>query len=382
MLASALTKKLQQQNGDVAKTQPNKSKRKPDAGSSDAERPIKKPKSKVSHKKPLTTGEINTLLESTDNLNNENLFALQIDEILKSTKISAKHESFVQTWVRELNEYLETIETDGIKTPSDSLQWTNEIKIPIDESGLKIPAFVFQFLAPKGATVIGSHAVSTVVGPALIVDVVVEIPAGFFQKDNYLNQIYHKKKAFYLAYLTLKLKGRSPDDQISFAFSQNNRFNPIVVVKPKGIRHLTIKIHACCEQNSFKLNRFLPATSNVRSSLFAEQNAGDSTDELQATPHYNSSVLRDLTLLQNENFLKRMLETTHTNVREALILFKLWLRTRGLKECELGGYLVSMFAVHLLKKHKVNAAMTTFDVLRNFWIQFGKWASFADLLNI
>lgn len=370
MLASALTKKLQQ-NGAQQQPTAVKGKRKPQSEPAQSENPSKKAKSKFTHKKPLTTEEINTLLESSNNLSNENLFALQIEEIIKSIGIPAKHESFIQTWLRELNEFLANLESDAEKTPSDALEWTDNVKIPIDEYGLEIPSFPFQFIAPKSASVIGSHAVSTTVGPAFTIDVAVEIPAKFFQKDNYLNLVYHKKKALYLAYLTLQLQKRSSGEQCKFTFAQDNRFNPIIVLKPKGIRHLLIHVYACTEPNAFKLNRFLPATSNVRSSLFAHQTNG-AADELHATPHYNSSVLHDLTMLQNENFLKRMLETTHTNVREAIVLFKLWLRTRGLQHSALGGYLVSMFAVHLLKKRVINAAMSTFDVLRNLWIQFGK----------
>lgn len=371
MLATALTKKLQANGGPHEETIAKKGKRKTPTESVNSENPSKKTKSKFPHKKPLTTEEINTLLESSDSLSNENLFVLQIEEIIRSIQIPAKHQTFVQTWLYELNKFLANIESDKEKTSSDLLEWTKDVKIPIDEEGLAIPAFAFQFIAPRSASVIGSHAVSTVVGPTFTVDVVVEIPAKFFQKDNYLNQVYHKKKALYLAFLALQLQKRSSAEQCRFTFGKGNRFNPIIELKPKGIKHLLINIHACSEQNSFKLNRFLPSTSNVRSSLFTNLSRNLS-DELNATPHYNSSVLRDLTMLQNENFLKRMLETTHTNVREAIMLFKLWLRTRGLNNIELGGYIVSMFAVHLLKKRVINAAMSTYDVLRNFWIQFGK----------
>lgn len=372
MLATALVKKLQT-NGGPPQSTIAKGKRKKPTETANSEAPSKKPKPKPVHKKPLTTEEINTLLESSDRLSNENLFLLQIDEIIKSIRIPAKHESFVQTWLRELNEFLSNLTSDESKTPSDSLDWTKDVKIPLDEAGLNIPSFSFQFIAPKSASVIGSHAVSTVVGPTFTVDVVVEIPAKFFQKDNYLNQIYHKKKALYLAFLVLRLQKRSTGEQCRYSFRQGNRFNPTIVLKPKGIRNLLINVHACSEQNSFKLNRFLPATSNVRPTLFTNNKTAGSAEELQATPHYNSSVLRDLTMLQNENFMKRMLETTHSNVREAIILFKLWLKTRGLRDNELGGYLISMFAVHLIKKRHINAAMSTYDVLRHFWIQFGNW---------
>lgn len=372
MLATALTKKLQ--TNEVPRKSTN-TKRKPPPEPVNSENPAKKAKPKSAHKKPLTTQEINTLLESSDSLSNENLFVLQIEEIIKSIRIPAKHESFVQTWLRELNEFLATLQSDVEKTPSDSLPWRNDVQIPLDEEGLEIPAFQFQFIAPKSASVIGSHAVSTVVGPSFKVDVVVEIPAKCFQKENYLNQVYHKKKALYLAYLALQLQTRSSAESCQFTFLQGNRFNPIIVLRPKGRRDLQIHVHACSEQNAFKLNRFLPATSNVRSSLFANSRP-DSSDELQATPHYNSSVLRDLTMLQNEHFLKRMLETTHTNVREAIMLFKLWLKTRGLEnDNAMGGYLISMFAVHLIKRRVITAAMSTFDILRHFWIQLGKFAN-------
>lgn len=325
----------------------------------------KNPKRKVDHFKALTTDEINSLRE-TEDVTNESLFALQITEIIKASKPNEKYEHFIRTWTTEFFDFISALSSETEKRPL--ADWVaNGLIAPLDETKLNIPDFEFQFILPKQTLAIGSRRMETNIGPNITIDLVVEIPGKCFQKTDYLNMIYHKKKALYLAYLAQKLSAWSKAAECKFQFFANDKFNPVLMIHPNSSKKVTFFVHVCCESNTFKLNRFLPSTSNTRSSLF-----GENETEILPTPHYSSSVLTDMTLLQNEEFLNQSLNGV-PNIKNAIVLFKLWLRTRGLDRSGFNGFVASMFAVWLLKKNKINVSMTVYEILKNLWMNLGKF---------
>lgn len=328
----------------------------------------KNPKRKVDHFKALTTDEINRLRE-TEDVTNESLFALQITEIIKAAKPSEKYEHFIRTWTNEFRDFILALPSNAEKRPV--AEWVaTGLNAPLDETNLNIPDFEFQFIVPKQALAIGSRRMETSIGPYFTIDLVVEIPAKCFQKTDYLNMIYHKKKALYLSYLAQKLSAWSNAAKCKFQFFANDKFNPVLVIRPNSSKKVTFYVHVSCESNTFKLNRFLPSTSNIRSSLF-----GENEEDILPTPHYNSSVLADMTLLQNEEFINHSLDGV-PNVKSAVVLFKLWLRTRGLEQSGFNGFVVSMFAVWLLKKKKINVSMTVYEILKNIWVNLGMFINY------
>lgn len=338
-----------------------------------SEPPKKNPKRKVDHFKALTTDEINRLRE-TEDVTNESLFALQITEIIKAARPSEKYENFIRTWSNEFCDLILALPSDTEKRTLSEWVATG-LKAPLDEAKLNIPDFEFQFIAPKQTLAIGSRRMETNIGPHFTIDMAVEIPAKCFQKTDYLNMIYHKKKALYLSYLAQKLSAWSNAAECKFKFFANDKFNPVLVIRPNSTKKVTFYVHVCCESNTFKLNRFLPSTSNVRGSLF-----GENETEILPTPHYNSSVLTDMTLLQNEEFLNHSLNGV-PNIKNAVVLFKLWLRTRGLEQSGFNGFVASMFAVWLLKKNKINVSMTVYEILKNLWLNLGKFIKYYILLH-
>ena len=55
------------------------------------------------------------------------------------------------------------------------------------------------------------------------------------------------------------------------------------------------------------------------------------SEQLPPTPHYNASILRDLVMDSNEQYCVRILEE-HKNLREGIMLLKIWLKQRGLDQ--------------------------------------------------
>lgn len=348
----------------------------------DEERKAKKIKLKKELNKIASVDELNQL-QSSEKLYHSNFFHLQIEELLKEVKLKSKYETFSNEWVTQLTEFIASIDTDATKVAASELSWLKKNKSVVppisDDTPWAKSEFFFQFLQPKSIVPIGSLRTSTVISSNPVLDVCLEIPAEFFQKNNHLNGIYHQKRALYLSYIALKLNQWDQVTDCEFAFVRGDPLRPVVRVKPAGKygKHLTIDLHAVCSEESFKLERFLPEKSNVKQlQTVNEKKPKDQgvakNEEHTATPHYNSSILRDLTTIFNDEFLANSVEAT--NVRDAIVLLKVWLRQRGL-DAGIGGmsgYILTAFVAYLLTKNRINLSMNSYQIIRQVWIAFGK----------
>lgn len=330
----------------------------------------KKIKFSKNHHKKVTLDDMNQLQFSHESLDtsNENLFVQQIDEIVKTTQVTGKYQTYIDFWYTEFNNFIKTIPSDEKSELVNNIKWLNkDVFLPLNETNVNIPNFNFKFITPSKTLILGSHATATSTGPNLNVDIAVEIPSDCFEKDDFMNMIYHKKKALYLSYLALKLQKSEHIKELQFTFFKDDSFCPVLEIKhtSRSHKHLKFYLRIICEKNAFKLNRFLPSTSNVRQCLF-----NDTNTEIMPTPHYNSSILSDLVLISNHEFLINTL-CEHSKIRDAIILLKLWLRSKGLEFNRLNGYILSMFATYLLKCRKINITMSSYAIIKSIWLQIG-----------
>lgn len=323
--------------------------------------------------KPATQEELNQLQESSVDLS-ETVLSLQIENILKSFKISKKYDHFIETWVENLTEFLSSIPSEPEKKKWSDIKWLNtKVMNPMNNQQFNLPKFFFQFLTPKSVRLTGSKLLSTLQSDNINVDIAVEIPKKCFQKEDYLNTIYHQKKAIYLSYLALKLRKWDQQTNLEFMYDRLDVLRPILRVTSNSDFKKTIvfHIHVLAEEATFKLSRFVPGNSNIRDALFdgSENESGD----ILPTPHHNMSIMRDLTSLANDNFLRETLKPC-ANLTKGISLFKLWLKTRCLNEdfCGFSGHIVSMFAAYLLKTRKLNTSMGVFDVIRSIFLNLSK----------
>lgn len=322
--------------------------------------------------KAATQEELNQLQESSVDLS-ETVLSLQIDNILKSFKISAKYENFIATWMENLTEFLGSLPSESDKTQWTDIKWLNKkVMNPLSNEQFKLPKFSFQFLTPKSIRLTGSKLLSTLQSDNINVDIAVEIPKKCFQKEDYLNTIYHQKKAIYLSYLALKLRKWDQQANLEFMYDRLDVLRPIlrITATSKLKKTIIFNVHVVAEEGTFKLTRFVPWNSNIRDALFDGAESGD----IVHTPHHNMSIMRDLTSLANDNFLVETLKPC-VNVTKGVSLFKLWLKTRRLNEdfCGFSGQIVSMFAAYLLKTRKLNSSMNVFDVIRSIFLNLSKW---------
>lgn len=340
-------------------------------------------KFKSNNYKPATQEELNQLQESSVDLS-ETVLSLQIDNILKSFKLSTKYENFISTWMENLTEFLGSLPSEIEKQQWSDIKWLNtKVMNPLSNDQLNLPKFCFQFLTPKSVRLTGSKLISTLQSDHIAVDIAVEIPRKCFQKEDYLNTIYHQKKAIYLSYLALKLRKWDQQANLEFMYDRLDILRPILKITANSDlkKAVTFNIHVVAEEGTFKLTRFVPWNSNIRDALFDGSDSG--SGDIVNTPHHNMSIMRDLTSLANDNFLTETLRPC-VNVTKGISLFKLWLKTRRLNEdfCGFSGQIVSMFAAYLLKTRKLNASMSVFDVIRSLFLNLSKWLTVFEIFSL
>lgn len=121
---------------------------------------------------------------------------------------------------------------------------------------------VFKFLKPSSVSVVGSYDSGCILGSPVIVDVMVEMPAGLFRKQDYQNYVYFRKRATYLAFIASTI---GSDIAESKKFIGNN-LTPLLKLRPNGRlnKKVDIIIHVSAQETSFKLNRFLPEKNSIR----------------------------------------------------------------------------------------------------------------------
>lgn len=139
-----------------------------------------------------------------------------------------------------------------------------------EELGIRIPVphvpeenkSIFRFLRPSNISIIGSYNSGCIVGPTLTVDVMIEMPAALFRKQDYQNYLYFRKKAMYLSFITSNIG----DDIAESKRFIGDDLRPFLKLRPSGRlnKKMDIVIYISAQQTSFKLNRFLPEKNSVR----------------------------------------------------------------------------------------------------------------------
>lgn len=246
-------------------------------------------------------------------------------------------------------------------------------KIPEDQVKADLaPGFVrdihadkveFTFKKPKSLEICGSYSIHCVTKHDLNVDLFLHLPKECFYEKDYLNYRYHAKRFLYLCKIKEHLTKSPLIKAVRWSSFQNEARKPILLVYP------AVKLIG----NAEFVVRIIPAATSLFSAtkLCLERNNIHTLkqgDALQATPRYNNSILEDLFLEDNAEFVKRTF-TGWKELGEALILLKVWARQRSsiyAHDC-LNGFLVSIILAFLATKpgrHHINSSMNTMQIFR------------------
>ncbi|XP_018401182.1 PREDICTED: nucleolar protein 6 [Cyphomyrmex costatus] len=337
--------------------------------------PKKKKKLEKNLYKQPTVEELSQLRE-TENLFHSNLFRLQIEEILNEVRLKNKYKALFEIWFGKLKAAIESIEeTEEVPLVDNNLGDKLGICIPV----LNIPKetkSVFKFLKPSNISVVGSYNSGCILGSIVTVDIMVEMPADLFRKQDYQNYVYFRKKATYLAFVASNI---GSDIAETKKFIGDN-LRPSLKLRPSGRlnKKIDVVIHISAQESSFKLNRFLPEKNSIRPAWYFNNKRNSSLEDtsLPPTPNYNSLVLHDLVMLRINSEVAQAIKE-YPNLRDGIILLKIWLRQRELNKGYDGftSHIITMFVIYLLREKKLNTFMSSYQIVRNVWICLaqGNW---------
>lgn len=223
--------------------------------------------------KPPTVEELNRLRE-TENLFHSNLFRRQIEEMLKELEMKNKQKVRINTWFAKFKDLVFKLEDSDENHELSNTCWLKErkLKVPLTQFGER-PKGCYRFRKPSNIKIVGSFDTKTALGTGTI-DITVEIPGQFFDKEDYLNGRYYVKRAIYLCELGTYLEALTDLVQdVRFACNDGDNWRPVLQITPAGklSSSTTFIVHLVAGKHSFRLNRFVPTRNNVRSRwLFGE----------------------------------------------------------------------------------------------------------------
>ncbi|XP_011868137.1 PREDICTED: nucleolar protein 6 [Vollenhovia emeryi] len=319
-----------------------------------------------------TVEELSQLRE-TETLFHSHLFRLQIEEVCNEVRLADKYVTLFETWFGKLKAAIESIEeTQEIPLVDNDLDHKLAVRVPVPQIPKETKS-VFKFLKPSCVRAVGSYDSGCALGPSFTVDVMVEMPASLFRKQDYQNYVYFRKRATYLAFVASAI-GSDVAESMRFV---GDSLTPSLKLRPSGRlnKKVDVVIHVSAQDTSFKLNRFLPEKNSVRPGWYFDEKPVEDAS-LPPTPHYNSLVLRDLVMSKTNSEIVQAIKE-YPNLRDGIILLKIWLRQRGLNKGYDGftSHIVTMFVIYLLRERKLNTFMSSYQIVRNVWIclEQGNW---------
>ncbi|KZV53865.1 nucleolar protein 6 [Dorcoceras hygrometricum] len=219
----------------------------------------------------------------------------------------------------------------------------------------------FKFRKPKSIEIRGSYSFQSIARPNVNLDLFLRLPKECFHEKDYLNHRYHAKRFLYLCIIKNFLKSSSFVQDVRWSTFHNEARKPILVIYPVGRLSgdiaFVVKIIPTAP-SLFKLSKLDVERKNIRS-----MNQG-----LQATPNYNISILEDMFMEDNADFIQKTF-SGWKELGEALLLMKVWARKRSslyAHDC-LSGFLITIIMSYLASKsgkNRINRSMNASQILR------------------
>ncbi|GER49635.1 nucleolar protein [Striga asiatica] len=215
----------------------------------------------------------------------------------------------------------------------------------------------FKFRTPKSLEIGGSYSIQCAVRPDVNIDLFLRLPKECFHEKDYLNYRYHAKRFLYLCMIKNHLKQSSIVQDVKWVAFHNEARKPVLVVYPvtrlSDNTVFSLKLIPTAP-SLFTLSKLNPQRNNIRSVS-------------QATPRYNSSILEDMLIEDNSEFIKKTFEG-HKELGKALLLLKVWARKNFLfvHDC-LSGFLITAIVAYLASKsgkNRINSSMNAVQILR------------------
>ncbi|WJZ86013.1 hypothetical protein VitviT2T_005516 [Vitis vinifera] len=282
---------------------------------------------------------------------------LKVRELLKEVQLdySSATTKLVDDTVSAIKQAIDTIPEDLKVTADFAPQFVRDIGADKVE---------FNFKKPKLFEIGGSYSIRCVAKPDVDIDLFVRLPKECFHEKDYLNHRYHAKRFLYLCIIKKYLNSSSFIRKVEWSTLQNEARKPVLVVYPAmelaEVPGLSVRIIPTAT------SLFSILKLNLKRNNVCSLKQDESTP--QATPKYNSSILEDMFLEDNAEFVKRTF-LGWKELGEALILLKVWARQRSsiyAYDC-LNGFLISVIMSYLATdsgRNLINNSMKPMQIFR------------------
>jgi U3 small nucleolar RNA-associated protein 22 len=260
---------------------------------------------------------------------------------------------------------------------------TAKIFVPLADLCLKMEGS-YHFLPPSSIQIIGSFRTGTLIRKtgktSVTIDLCIEMPTEYFTERDFLNYRYFAKRSLYAAHVCVHLLSLYSPKQIEFQSKLTILHKAMTIINIDN--HLQVKLHFVPQKGTFKLHRFSPSQSNIRTEWFKSNGSFQIDENILKTqnqdnvtapnPFYNYEILSDVTTIDNNDFLEEHLISTSSSISDAIKLIKVWLHKRQLN---IDSLIVSMFISYLLAKNSINPMMSHNQIFRLFLLNLSesKW---------
>ncbi|XP_064957513.1 uncharacterized protein LOC135581344 isoform X1 [Musa acuminata AAA Group] len=261
----------------------------------------------------------------------------KVGELLKEIILD---DSAIETLDRAVSSVVDAIESipEQLVSADAAPKFVTDLGVPTDKK------LSFTFKSPESIQVGGSHSIRSVAKPDINVDLLVRMPKECFHEKDYLNHRYHAKRLLYLRVIEKSLTTCPVVRKIGWSSFQNEARKPVLIVFP---------VVKSAELSDFFIRIIPTATSlfTISKLSLTRNNVRAFTQECgltQATPKYNSSILEDMFLEENSEFVRKAFHEWKS-LKEALLLLKVWARNRSsiyTHNC-LNGYLIAVILSYL-----------------------------------
>eukprot|EP00276_Gloeochaete_wittrockiana_P016216 CAMPEP_0184344424 /NCGR_PEP_ID=MMETSP1089-20130417/12936_1 /TAXON_ID=38269 ORGANISM="Gloeochaete wittrockiana, Strain SAG46.84" /NCGR_SAMPLE_ID=MMETSP1089 /ASSEMBLY_ACC=CAM_ASM_000445 /LENGTH=1007 /DNA_ID=CAMNT_0026674261 /DNA_START=18 /DNA_END=3041 /DNA_ORIENTATION=- len=284
----------------------------------------------------------------------ESKYAAAIKVLLEDVKPSRQHESSIHEAVDLFKRYLESV------TESDVSDVLYQDLFPPLHSSQNVK---MRFLKPETVHVIGSYLLHTSIKEALEVDFAVVMPRGCFYQRDHLNYKYFDKRSLYLREVWRQLSAADRYAFVRIDALGGDFSKPILVIKPSTSQvipeGLSFRIFAVGPDLLFPHKSIMPHRNNVR-----DNEAAENEKHLSPTPHYNSLLAEDLSLVRQAHLIRDRLASA--SLQDTVSIMKLWAQYRGLDAAEdhFSGCLFGFIVVHLVNLGRLTERMDVYHAFR------------------
>lgn len=309
------------------------------------------------YKQP-TIEELNQMRE-TENVNN-NLFRLQLKELLAEIKIKDKYIKKFQQWYNRFVNFITNL-PEYEETTASNFHKSKKLRKPDFECDQDVN---LHFLRPTSCQITGLYALKSAVGPTLNVDLTIELPKKCLYQKDYLNYRYLTKRYYYLLYVTAEIEKANICSEISLSHPIDFNVSPVLKIVPDVSSNINIKLSVVPPEDYFNYNRFLPNKNNLKTIFNQESEYG--------TSHYNSLLLQNIRANVNHKLVLSALQDFQ-NALDGLQLLIVWLKQRELYDVAgINDEFLMQLLMYLLNENYVNKYTSSYQIVRNIWLFISK----------